>query len=336
MNITVVIQQMVIIFILIGIGVILYKKKMLSEITSGQISGLIVNVTNPALLICSALQEGPRVPLRELGIALCVDLAVYGALIIVGFLTPRILRVPDGFHYSYQMLSVFGNVGFIGIPLATAVLGTECLIFVSIYNLLYNVLIYTFGISLLQRAAGRQAQKGQQKGPDASGPSETREEGTYGAAPGTSATGRWKKLVNIGTISAAATIVIYLGGFRAPALISSTLTYIGQSTTLLSMLVLGVSVAQMTIGDIFAHPKLYGFVLLRQILAPIGCIMLLGSFLDDPLLLRTTVLLIAMPAGNMPLMLSKQLQIDTDTISQGIILTTVLGLVTIPVVSLFL
>ena len=49
-----------------------------------------------------------------------------------------------------------------------------------------------------------------------------------------------------------------------------------------------------------------------------------------------TALMLAVPAGNMPLMLSKQLQIDTDTISQGIILTTLLGLVTIPVVSMIL
>ena len=150
------------------------------------------------------------------------------------------------------------------------------------------------------------------------------------------AAGRWRKLVNAGTVSAAAAIVIYLGDFRAPAVLSSTLTYIGQCTTLLSMLVLGVSVAQMKLKDIISHPKLYGFVLLRQILVPVGCIMLLRPFLDNLLLLRTTALLLAMPAGNMPLMLSKQLQIDTDTIAQGIILTTVLGLVTIPVVSLFL
>ena len=316
MDITVVIQQMIIIFILIGIGVLLYKKEMLSEMTSGQISGLIVNLTNPALLISSALQEGPKASMQELGTALCVDLVIYGILIAAGLLIPRILRVPDGYHYSYQMLTVFGNVGFIGIPLATAVLGAECLIFVSIYNLLYNVFIYTFGISLLHRAAARQASARQEQS--------------------ISAKNRWKKLVNIGTISAVATIVIYLDDFRAPAVLSSTLTYIGQSTTLLSMLVLGVSVAQMTIKDIFAHPKLYGFVLLRQILVPVGCIMLLRLFLDNQLLLHTTVLMLAVPAGNMPLMLSKQLQIDTDTISQGIILTTILGLVTIPVVSLFL
>ena len=319
MSAEIVVQQMVIIFILIAIGIFLYKKKMLSETTSQQLSGLIVNVTNPALLISSALQEGPRVPLRELGITLGAALIIYGILIVSGFLIPWILRVPTGYHYAYQMLTVFGNVGFIGIPLASAVLGTEALIFVSIYNLLYNVFIYTFGISLLEKASVRQNVLQQEKsGQD--------------IVPGF----RWKKLINVGTISAAATIIIYLSGFRAPTVLSSTLNHIGQSTTLLSMLILGVSVAQMAVKDIFSHWKLYGFTVLRQILLPVGCIFLLRPLLDNPLILNTMVLMLAVPAGNLPLMLSKQLQINTDTISQGIILTTILSLVTIPAVSLFL
>lgn len=307
MSITVVLQQMVMIFILIGIGILLYKKDMLSEMTSKQMSGVIVNVTNPALLICSAFQDGPKVSLAELGIALGIYLVVYAVLIIMSFLIPRILRVPNMYHYAYQMLTIFGNVGFIGIPLASAVLGTQSLIFVSIYNLIFNILIYTFGISMLQKAAA-----------------------AHSVSP------RWKKLVNAGTISAAATIIFYLGNFHVPVIVSSTLTYMGQATTLLSMLVLGVSVAQMAPKDIFSHPKLYGFTLLRQILVPIGCIVLFRPLIRDPLILNTMALMLAVPAANMPLMLSKQLHVETDTISQGIILTTILSLGTIPVVSLFL
>ena len=314
MSITVVLQQMVMIFILICIGLLLYKKEMLSEITSKQISGIIVNVTNPALLICSAFRDGPKVSLPELGMALGAYLLIYAILIAASFLIPRILRVPNMYHYSYQMLTVFGNVGFIGIPLASAVLGTESLIFVSIYNLIYNILIYTFGISLLQKAAAKQS-------PNCD---------TYVTSP------TWKKLINAGTISAAATIVFYLGSFSVPVIVSSTLNYMGQATTLLSMLVLGASVAQMTPKDIFSHPKLYGFTLLRQILVPIGCILLFRPFIQNLLILNTMALMLAVPAANMPLMLSKQLHVETDTISQGIILTTILSLVTIPVVSLFL
>lgn len=329
MSITVVLQQMVIIFLLIGIGMILYRQKMLSEEGSKQISGLIINVTNPALLICSALDDGPKASLRDLGIALAAYAVIFAVLIAVGFLLPCVLRVPKHLHYAYQMLTVFGNVGFIGIPLASAVLGSESLIFVSIFNLLFNLLIYTFGISLLQRAAAEQT------GESALLPDAHPDEGTV-SSTGHSSPGSLKKLVNAGTISAAVTILFYLGNFHVPVIISSTLTYAGRATTLLSMLVLGVSVAQMAPKEIFSHPKLYAFTLLRQVLVPIGCVLLMRMFIDSKLILNTMLLMVAVPAANMPLMLAKQMDMDTESISQGIILTTVLSLVTVPLTCLFL
>ena len=46
--------------------------------------------------------------------------------------------------------------------------------------------------------------------------------------------------------------------------------------------------------------------------------------------------MLAVPAGNMPLMLSKQLHVEESAISQGIILTTLLSLITIPIVTFFI
>lgn len=318
MSILVVLQQMVIIFILIGIGMILYKCKRLSEESSKQISGIIINVTNPALLICSAFEEGPKVSLTELGTALISYAAVFAILIAVSLLIPYLLRVPKKLHYAYQMLTIFGNVGFIGIPLASAVLGSESLIFVSIFNLLFNLLIYTVGTSMLQRAAAGQAVEGEV------------------VSEGSQAVGRLQKFINAGTISAAATILFYLGNFHVPVIISSTLSYTGRATTLLSMLVLGVSVAQIAPKDIFSHPKLYAFTLLRQILVPIGCVLLMRGLIDNKLIVNTMLLMVAVPAANMPLMMAKQMDMDTDSISQGIILTTVLSLITVPAACLFL
>ena len=102
------------------------------------------------------------------------------------------------------------------------------------------------------------------------------------------------------------------------------------------MLVLGVSVAKMTPKDIFSKPKLYVFILIRQILLPIGFILFLRLFVKEALVLNTCALMLAVPAGNMPLMLSKQLQVEESTISQGIILTTILSLITIPIVTFFI
>ena len=306
MSVAVVLEQMIIILILILTGILLYRRKMLSENTSGQISGLIVNVTNPALLICSAFDDSPKLSAYELLIGLFVFLISYSVLLLFAYLIPWILRIPDNARYSYRMLTIFGNVGFIGIPLASAVLGSGSLIFVSMSNLIYNILLYTYGMAVLKKAAG-------------SDKSES----------------FLKKIVNTGTISASLTILFYLGDFKVPAIISSTLDYAGRTTTFLSMLVLGVSVAQMTLKKIISNPKIYAFILTRYILLPIGFTLLLGRFITEPLIVNTAALMLSVPAGNMPLMLSKQLHIDESTISQGIILSTILSLVTIPIVTLF-
>lgn len=316
MSITVVLQQMIIIMILILTGMFLYRKKMLSEDSSGQLSGLIVNITNPALLICSAFDDTAKVSLNVLGIGLCVVLLSYAVLLLFAYLIPLILRIPQSERYSYRMLTVFGNVGFIGIPLVSAVLGSGALIFVSLNNLIYNILVYTYGISILKKASIEQCS------------AEALSAGQHDTI--------FHKLINAGTVSAVLTVIFYLCDFKVPTIISSSLTYAGRTTTFLSMLVLGVSVAQMAPKDIFSHPKLYAFTLLRQILLPVGFTLALVLVVKNTLIANTAALLLAVPAGNMPLMLSKQLHVEESTISQGIILTTILSLVTIPVVTFFI
>ena len=314
MEITVVLEQMIIILILILTGLFLFRKKMLSEESSRQISGLIVNVTNPALIICSAFDDTPKVPLRELGLCLLVFLISYLVLFIAAYLIPLFLKVPDHDYYSYRALSIFGNVVFIGIPLASAVLGTESLIFLSLNVLIFNILIYSYGMSLLKKTAIRQG---------------TCKPAEHSESP-------MKNLINAGTVSALFMIVFYLADFPIPSVVYTTLNYAGRSTTFLSMLVLGVSLAQMAIRDIVSQPKLYVFIVIRQLLIPIVFGLVLKHFINNSLLLNTSILLLSVPAANMPLMISKQLQIDTDTISQGIILSTLLSLATIPIVVLVL
>ena len=321
MSTAVVLEQMSMIALMILAGMFLHKKNMLSESTCGQLSGLIVNVTSPALLICSAFDDSPKLSLEELGIGLIVFAAVYAALIACSYIIPLLLRIPSGAWYSYQMLTIFGNVGFIGIPLAAAVLGSDSLIFVSMSNLVYNVLMYTFGISVLKSAARMQHPEKYASGSSADG---------FGSGS------LFNKLVNVGTVSALLTIVLYVCNFKVPVIISSTLSYAGRTTTFLSMLVLGVSVARMNLKDIFSVPKLYAFTVIRQILVPVGFTLALGLFVKTPLLLSTCALTLAVPAGNMPLMFSRQLNIDEATISKGIILTTLFSLATIPVVAIFI
>lgn len=320
MNIEIVLQQMIIIFILIVLGAFLYHKTMLSDASSKQISGIIINLCNPALLLCSAFDSGPKVTGGELLTGALIVIIAYSVLILSSFLIPYLLHTKKEEHYIYHLLTIYGNVGFIGIPLASAVLGSGSLIYVSLSNLVYNILIYTHGITTIRTAAGKNAKVSDKK--------ET--EGIFSRFLLLT-----KKFINIGTVSAVLTIILYLCDFQIPVVFSDTLSYVGRSTTFLSMLVLGVSVAQITPPYVFAHGRLYLFALLRQILIPVACIFLFRLITDNALIISTTALMLAVPAGNMPLILSKEYELDTTVISRGIILSTLLSLITIPIVTLF-
>lgn len=311
MSIIVVQKQMLIIFAMILIGAFMFKRKHLSNASAKDLSWLIVNITNPITLLCAALREEEKVSHGEVGMAFLAFGIMYVILIASAHLIQLVLRVPKGTGYAYRMLAIFGNVGFIGIPFANAVLGPKSLIFVTICGLSFTMVFYTYGFADLGATAAKQ-------NPDA-----PRERVSL------------KKLINSGTVLAIITIAIYLSDVRVPESLQSFLTYIGNCTTFLSMVVLGVSVAQMVPREVFSSWRLYVFVLLRQILVPIMTVYLLVPVIDSKLLLSTVAVMVSMPAANLSLMTAKLMNVKEDLISAGIILTTVTSIITIPIVMMF-
>ena len=313
MSIWIVQKQMIMIFVLILIGVYLYKSRHLSNESSRQLSWIIVNITNPITLLCAALAEEQKVSAAEVGIAFLCFVVMYAILIPLAYLIPVLLGVDKSRRYAYRMLAIFGNVGFIGIPFASAVLGQRSLIFVSLCGLTFNMIMYTYGVASLKKTAVEQH-------PD----EEVANDFTL------------KNLINSGTVMAIVTVTVYLCDVKVPDGVNTTLKYIGNCTTFLSMIVLGVSVAQMVPKEVFTRWRLYVFVVIRQILVPVLLVFVLRPFITNELILHTVAVMSAMPAANMPLMMAKQFGVKEDMISAGIILTTVASIITIPAVMFFL
>ena len=313
MSIWIVQKQMIMIFVLILIGVYLYKSRHLSNESSRQLSWIIVNITNPITLLCAALAEEQKVSVAEVGIAFLCFVVMYAILIPLAYLIPVFLGVDKSRRYAYRMLAIFGNVGFIGIPFASAVLGQRSLIFVSLCGLTFNMIMYTYGVASLKKTAVEQH-------PD----EEVANDFTL------------KNFINSGTVMAIVTVTVYLCDVKVPDGVNTTLKYIGNCTTFLSMIVLGVSVAQMVPKEVFTRWRLYVFVVIRQILVPVFLVFVLRPFITNELILHTVAVMSAMPAANMPLMMAKQFGVKEDMISAGIILTTVASIITIPAVMFFL
>lgn len=343
---TVVISQMIMIFLLIAIGFGLSRSSHLTSESSRDLSWIVLNITNPITILVAAIEDEQKVSAMELAVAFALFIGIYIFLGIVAYLLPIVMRVERDDRYSYRYLSVFSNVGFIGIPFCSAVLGVHSLIYVSICSLVFNLIAYTVGMSAMEKVGMRQNGAVKRGGVDSresltggdagmGGDSTSGESRCSGEGGARKTMAGLKKVVNSGTVFSILTIVVYIMDIKFPSVIMNTLSYIGRSTTFLSMIVLGVSVASLSVKEIFGKPALYVFTLLRQVVVPIALIFVLKPFVDNTLLLQTAIIMVAMPCANLPLMMAKQYRAKEDTISSGIMLTTFCALLTIPIVTWF-
>ena len=343
---TVVISQMIMIFLLIAIGFGLSRSSHLTSESSRDLSWIVLNITNPITILVAAIEDEQKVSAMELAVAFALFIGIYIFLGIVAYLLPIVMRVERDDRYSYRYLSVFSNVGFIGIPFCSAVLGVHSLIYVSICSLVFNLIAYTVGMSAMEKVGMRQNGAVKRGGVDSrenltGGDAGMGEDSTSGESRCSGEGGArktmagLKKVVNSGTVFSILTIVVYIMDIKFPSVIMNTLSYIGRSTTFLSMIVLGVSVASLSVKEIFGKPVLYVFTLLRQIVVPVALIFVLKPFVDNTLLLQTAIIMVAMPCANLPLMMAKQYRAKEDTISSGIMLTTFCAILTIPIVTWF-
>lgn len=303
----IVLEQMVIIFALMLTGATLYRKKIISEASSNDMSALVVNVCNPALLVCSVFGDLSAVPKRSVLLLVGIGILCFFALILLGYLLVILLRVPPKLKSTYHLMTVFGNLGFIGIPVASAVLGPASLIYVAVFNFLFLVFIYSYGVFLLKK--------------EESGKRET-----FGV----------KSLLNPGTVACLITIIIYWFDVPVPQTVQSYFQYIGNACTCLSMFVIGISLTKMKWKETVKNGRLFLFTAIRFIVIPILAALIIKPFISDAMIRGVIVLMMAVPAGNMPAMLAEQYGIDSKPLVQGIILTTILSVFTITLSLLFI
>lgn len=301
----VIFSKMLTIALLLATGVLVYRLGIVSAAGSREISALIVKVCCPVMIVSNALADESELTPATLGTAMAVCLGLYLVFILLGHLLPRLIAVPKAERPSYLMLSIFGNAGFIGIPVSLAVLGPSSMPFVIVFNVMYNIFFYTYGYRVISRAVDQPIPL------------------------------KLSSMANAGTVSCVIALAIYLFRPAVPEVLAQTLSYVSGSTTFLSMLVLGITLATTPLKTVLANPRIYVFSLARILVFPVLLALVLRMFLSDTMMVSTLVLMAAMPAGNLAVMLASQYDMDTGTLTSGIITSTLLCLVTIPLVSYF-
>lgn len=315
MNVQIILSQMLMLFAMMIIGYFLWKKKWLDEPANQKLSKIVVNIFNPMLVVYGVLGKSSGKDMGLVAQNLFLMLLFYILLIVFGILFVWILRPKKSERYVYWMMTIFPNVGFMGIPVISSIFGMESVIYIAFYMLGYNLLLYTLGIVLARKAAADRE--------ECQGPKEKQG-------------GQWKRIFNVGVLASLGAILIFMFQISVPAPVVTFFDYMGNATIPLSMILIGVSIAKADMKTIFTNVKMYFYTGIRMILFPILVISLMKGLSFDPVVFGVFALELAMPVGSIITLIAKENGADETCSTNGIVLSTLVSILTIPIVCMFL
>ena len=286
-----------------------YKKEWITDHTESQLSGLVLNIFNPALIISGVVGSSENGNWTMVLINLLLAVILFAILIFISPLFVRILRIPKNERNIYSVMLIFSNLGFMGIPIIEELYGKGAIIYVVLYSFVYSIIFYSYGIYLFEK------EKALQTGEKAKIKFE------------------WKKMINPGMVACLAALLIFAFQIDAPAPAVSFVQYLGNAAIPLSMIITGVSLAKMPLIEVFKDIKMYQFTFLKMLVIPMIAAFAIRLFHLDPVLSGIMVLMFGMPNGSMAVMMSIDYGLDSSICSRGIVLTTLLSIITLPIVA---
>ena len=296
----VLLQQMGILFVYMMIGYVACKKEYFDQEFGKKLSWLVVNVANPMLAISAVVNNEEQIAKKDFYVTVLLAICFYAFFLILAQILPRLIGVQKSDIGVYKMMTTFNNIGFMGFPVIAAAYGNGALIYAVPFSIMFNILCYTWGIQTLCGGGEK---------------------------------GNWKRIINIGTISGIISIVLFFMQIPVPKMICSLSAGLSNLTGPLSMLVFGISIAAMELKDLFTDVKLLKFALIKLLAVPVAAMLLVCQVIDNRLICEVCLVMMATPAASMCAMLSQQYGGDYELAAKGVALTTILSVVTMPIVS---
>ncbi len=309
-------EQMVVLFLLMGIGYLCYKKNIITDEVSKKLSAIVVNIANPALVLTGCMGE-EKIQGRELLLTIAIILAIYITLILIAQVLPRMLHVEKKSRGVFKAMTIFSNIGFMGFPVVAALYGNSALLYAALFTIPYNILIYTYGIASMSV-----------RKEDEEGIPVLKNQSGFRPLLG--------RILNAGVIACIVTMILYLFQIPIPAMLGDTITHLSNLTAPLSMMVIGASLAVIDLKKLFTDKKLLLFSAIKLLVIPIAGVLIIKQFVSNEMICGVCMVMLATPVGSMTAMLAQQYEGDYEMASKGVALTTVLSVITMPVVSMIL
>lgn len=299
-------RQVVVLFSLIIIGYIVKKLKVVNASIKKDISNLVINVTLPAFILSSMTSNFSREILSNSMTLLVISFSMYIFAILIGIVFSKMLRLKQDEKNIYRYIIAFSNCGFMGYPIVDAVLGSQGVFYAAVFNLGFTSFVWTYGVYILRGGKSNDDNKS------------------------------WKEkvmtILNPALVAVVFGFAMFIFGIKLPFIISEPLDLIGRTTTPLSMMLIGFILSEVHIKDIVSGYKIYLLSFMRLLFMPLAMYYLLTLLDYSGYLLQIPVLIAAMPAAANTAIISSKYSGNYKLASKGIFITTLLSIVTIPLI----
>ena len=272
-----------------------------------KLSSLVINITCPALILSSAM-TGELPDRRFILPLLLISVVTYIVLTIVAFWLPRWLTRHHEDEGALGFALMFGNVGFMGYPVVASIFGHEAVFYAAVLNVVNTFAVFTIGTILIN-----------------------------GRSDGDS--GRFQKKVLYSTPMLAAYLTMGIVALEVkdiPAVVSQPLTMLGNVTVPAALLIIGSSMSHLSIRTMLGNATVYATALFRLGILPIGIYFLTHALGFSEFVVNINTLVIAMPVATYGTILCLKYKKDTTMITEVTFITTLLSMVTIPLLVLLL
>ena len=283
-------------FLLMAVGFVFGRMGLLSGETLSQVSRILLYVVIPSIMITSFEVERTPESQGQLlnALAVMVGVSVVDMALSL-FLFPREGKEHQGIM---RFAAVYGNTGFMGLPLIQSTLGDEAMMIAVVGLAIFNTATWTQGRALIGGRAELSVKK---------------------------------VALNPGVLGFVIGLLLFFTGWRLPGPVDSAVGYLGSLNTPLAMVVIGGQMAQADFVEVFSTKKLYLVSAVKLLGIPLLTGLALLPFRLDPVVYVAVVILAGCPTAGAPSLFAQSMGRDAALAARQVTLSTLLCVVTLPV-----
>lgn len=291
-------QQVLVLFVLIALGFLCGKTKIIDEHGSKVITDVVLYFVTPCVIINAFQREFDVTALIKLLVsALCSALILFVSVLLAQVLYRK--RDKDK-ACVYKFATVFSNCGFMSLPLQEALLGDEGVFYGATFVALFNIFVWSYGLITMKGAPDKKSMV--------------------------------KILANPGIIGTIIGIIFFVCSVKLPTIVAQPISYMSSLNTPVPMIIIGFHLSRANLKKAFSDVWAYVSMALRLVVLPLSALFVLYVCNIRGAMLVSLIIATASPVAAITTMMSAKYNRDTELSVSIVSSSTLLSLVTMPLI----